>query len=265
VKDGKTKFYIREDYNRGGNGGQSIYTTVFFGKPKAMYAKDKIVEGCDYFEHMQDDFYTARRGDGTSSKQASISSCGDGKTATEITACLANSPEKVNKYEFLNFNDLDPNQDKYLDEFIAAGEDCNKLVKVTKRRNLNGMVVWSKFGNDGTRIVTTFASDGCGDGSDNFGGRTPKNICSNNFNKGPYRDGASKLYFTDDSLANGVKVSEYARGCTEYLSLKKIQGPHYQSTAIAQERCNDKMDILQLGIAERVNRRDVRNVLVCSK
>jgi len=265
IKDGKTKFFIRQDYSGGGSGGQSINTTIFFGKPKAMYAQDKIVEGCDYFEHIQDDFYAGRRDAGLTTKQVGIPSCSDGKTAAEITACLANSPERVNKYEFLNFNDLDPNQDKYLDEFLFAGEDCNKLIKATKLRNLNGMVVWSKFGNDGTRIVTTYASDRCGDGSDNFGGRTPKNICTNNFNKGPYRDGPSKLYFTDETLTNGVKVTEYARGCTQYSSLKKIQGPHYQSTAIAQEGCNDKANLLEVSISESVNKRTVRNVLVCSK
>lgn len=265
VKDGKTKFFIREDYNRGGNGGQSIYTTVFFGKPKAMYAKDKIVEGCDYFEHMQDDFYTARRGDGPSSKQASISSCSDGKTAAEISTCLANSPNRVNKYENLSFYDVNPNEDKYLNEYLSVGDSCGMLIKAAKRRNLGGLVVWSSYGNDGFRRATTYAADNCGDGSDSMGGRTPRDICTNNFNKGPFKNGASKLYFTDDSMNNGVTVSEYARGCTAFLSLKRIQGVHYQSTHIAQENCNDKMDALQLGIAERVNKRDVRNLLVCSK
>lgn len=265
VKDGKTKFFIREDYNRGGNGGQSTYTTVFFGKPKAMYAADKIVEGCDYFEHMQDDFYAARRGESSTKRQASISSCADGKTASEINSCLAKSPERVNKYENLNFLNLNPNQEKYLEEYIAAGDDCSLLVKVAKRRNLDGIVVWSKFGNDGIRTATTYAADGCGDGSDTSSGRMSRADCVNYFNKSPYKAGPSKLYFVDDSLVNGVVISGYARGCTEFLSLSKVQGSHYQSTYIAQEQCNDKMDILQLGVATKVNSREVRNVFVCSR
>ncbi len=264
VKDGKTKFFIREDYNRGGNGGQSTYTTIFFGKPKAMYAQDKIVEGCDYFEYMQDDFYAARRGESPSTKQAGISSCADGKTAAEITACLANSSERINKYENLNFYVVHPDEDKYLAEFLAAGDDCNRLIKATKRRNTTGMVVWTEFGNDGLKKVTTYASDSCGDGSNNMSGQTPKSICTK-FNNGPYRDGAGKLYFADDSLANGVEISEYTSGCKSYVSLKKVQGTHYQSTAIAQENCNNKTNLLETVVRENVNKRNVRNVLVCSK
>jgi hypothetical protein len=264
VKDGKTKFFIREDYNRGGNGGQSTYTTVFFGKPKAMYAPDKIVEGCDYFAYMQDDFYAARRGESPNKKQAGISSCADGKTATEISRCLANSPERVNKYENLNFYTIHPDEDKYLDEFLAVGDDCNKLIKATKRRNTTGMVVWTQSGNDGLKKVTTYASDSCGDGADNMSGRTPRDICSK-FNNAPYKDNPSKLFFTDDSLDNGVQISQYKQGCTAFESLKKIQGIHYQSTHIAQESCYNKKDLLEVSVSEKVNKREVRNVLVCSK
>ena len=264
-KDGKTKFFIRQDYNGGGSGGQSINTAVFFGKPSAMYAENKLVEGCDYFEKTQEEFYSARRGDGPNTKQANISSCADGKTASEINACLAKSPERVNKYENLNFLSLQPNQEKYLQEYIAAGDDCSSLVKVAKRRNLDGLVVWSKFGNDGIRIATTYAADGCGDGSDTSSGRMSRGDCVNYFNKSPSKAGPSKLYFVDDSLVNGVVMSGYARGCTEFLSLRKVQGSHYQSTYIAQEQCNDKMDILQLGVATKVNSREVRNVFVCSR
>jgi hypothetical protein len=264
IKDGKTKFFIREDYNRGGNGGQSTYTTVFFGKPKAMYAADKIVEGCDYFEHIKDDFYAARRGENPTKKQASISSCADGKNAAEITACLARSPERVNRYENLSFYTVHPDEDKYLDEFLAVGDDCNKLIKATKRRNTTGMVVWTQSGNDGLKKVTTYASDSCGDGADNMSGRTPRDICSK-FNNAPYKDNPSKLFFTDDSLDNGVQISQYKQGCTVFESLKKIQGIHYQSTHIAQESCYNKKDLLEVSVSEKVNKREVRNVLVCSK
>ena len=265
VKDGKTKFFIREEYSRGGNGGQSTYTTVFFGKPSAMYAENKIVEGCDYFEKIQEDFYSARRGESQFSKQANISFCGDSTTAAEISACLANSPNRVNKYEHLNYHSLHPNQDAYLDEYIAAGNDCNLLIKTAKRRNLDGIVVWLKFGNDGIRTSTTYAADGCGDGSNRPSGRMPRADCVNYYEKGPRKAGPSKLYFADDTLANGVLVSEYDKGCTSYETLKKIQGSHYQTTQIAQEGCNDTRDVLQLGIVDRVKKREVRNSFICSR
>lgn len=264
VKDGKTKFFIREDYNRGGNGGQSTYTTVFFGKPKAMYAQDKIVEGCDYFAYMQDDFYAARRGESPATKQAGISSCADGKTAAEITACLARSPERVNKYENLSFISLGGKNDHSIDEFLTIGDDCNRLIKAVKRREPTGMVLVTKFGNDGFKTRTSYSSDGCGDGSDSLGGRTPKDTC-NKFNNGPNKYRAGKLYFTDDSMETGIKVDEFSNTCTSFSSLKKIKGVQYQETSVAKEGCFDKNDGVAWAVSEHVKSRQMFNILVCSK
>ena len=264
-KDGKTKFFIRQDYNGGGSGGQSIDTTVFFGKPKAMYAADKIVEGCDYFEHMQDDFYAARRGEGPNTKQAAISSCADGKTAAEIIACLARSPERVNKYESLNFYTIThPDEERYLSEYLSIGDDCDKLLKTTIRRSSQIMLIWIKYGNNGYSTVTPYVTQECGTGSNTDGGRFPKTQC-NKVRTQPLKDTPSKIYFDDDSLNKGLIVSKYGQSCNVFEGLKKIQGIHYQSTSVTQDGCNDKTSMVEYVASENSKSHTVRNVLVCSK
>lgn len=180
----------------------------------------------------------------------------------DIKKCLAEHPGRINKYEHLTFMDINADEDKYFNQYLAIGNDCNKLMQARQRLSDEILIVSTKYRNNGSSLVTPIKSAQCGSGKDTPAGRYPKNMCDQ-IKVTPFSMGASSLYFADDSLKDGVIVNKINSQCTYYTTVTRVKGTHFKSQIVAREGCNDQKDVIENGIRSQIETKLLKDLLVC--
>lgn len=180
----------------------------------------------------------------------------------DVKKCLAERPSRINKYEHLTFMNINADEDKYFNQYLTIGNDCNKLMQARQRLSEDILLVSVKYRNDGSSLVTPVKSAQCGSGKDTIGGRYPKHMCDQ-IKVASFSMGASSLYFSDDSLKSGVIVEKINSQCTYYTTLTRVKGTHFKSQIVAREGCNDQKDVTENAIRSQIAQKLSKDLLVC--
>jgi hypothetical protein len=182
--------------------------------------------------------------------------------AFDVKKCLSEQPSRINKYEHLTFMAIDHHEDKFLDQYLAIGNDCNKLMQARQRLSDEILIVTTKYRNNGSSLVTPVKSAQCGSGKDTPAGRYPKNMCAQ-IKDTPFSMGASSIYFSDDNLKNGVIVKKINPHFTYYTTLTRVKGIHFKSQIVAREGCNAQKDAIEDGIRYQIETKLSKDLLIC--